>query len=482
MSLCAVAIKALRGILIDLPDVSSYNAPLPKFGIGHRGGALEMKQCRILSFAGLFFAFLCILFACGMSGRSQPGTGARTPSGSEGRDLSPEQEHAGEIMAYLLRVVLGQVGPMGSREKWAAAGLTGPLDLDRVYMAMTDPEKNIWEVMPIDMNLLPLSQVLFYYDETLSFTKGKSGWMSLYPAPEFLAIRMLLLRKINRGEKIRLGPLIKREALLFRKEVNATAQDLEQMNLRPEEWQLIRQIVEREPVLYRYLLSPFLVRALHQAGAVERDEFVGRMIRKASYRPYPLPRHRGSKGKELIRISVLPSMTKGFYYGGGDGKMNEHGFRANEELLKVMRDLEKGIKSYLKESLEAWVLSLPAGEKRPKTREEWEGLWRDSIEKKILFCAQDQRPLAIYPGCTEEVIRDVCPDVDFTVILIGKDIYLALSQEDERRPSGNPCWAYVDMDDVEQGRMGCLCERIAESILERLKSHIRVAVGGLPLS
>jgi hypothetical protein len=363
-------------------------------------------------------------------------------------------------MAYLLRVVLAQAGPAGSRQKWSEVGLKGPLDLDYVIKALTDPEENIWDVMAMDTNLIPLSMVLFHYDEALSFSKGKGGWMSLYPIPEFLAIRMLLIRKIHRGEKIRLGAVIDREELLFSRDLAATPADLEAMNLRQEEWRLVGQVLEREPLLYRYLLSPFLVRSLHQAGAVERDEFVGKMIQRANHRRYPC-RWESQHGKNAVRVAILPSMTKGFSNPPGESPPNRYGFRPTEDLLRSLRTLQTEITRCFHGSMKEQGLRTPPGRPGVQGAPAKKGPLNVPADKQVSFCVQDERPLAVYPGCTEEVIRDVCPEADLAVILLGKDVYLALSHEDERPPSGRIGWAYVDLDDVGRGTMEGLCERLA---------------------
>jgi len=146
--------------------------------------------------------------------------------------LTPAQQYAGEILSYLLQVVLGRAGPSTSRKDWKTRGIDETLDFRNIVEVMTNQERNQLDLVVLDPNILDLSTTLYYYDEELSLFKGDFGVSSIYPAPEFIAIRLLLLQKIDRAEKIDLEALIDRETLLLHPELTPSPEDLDAINLK----------------------------------------------------------------------------------------------------------------------------------------------------------------------------------------------------------------------------------------------------------
>ena len=53
--------------------------------------------------------------------------------------LTASEQIAGEIMAYLMEVVLGKAGPMPMRQEWATRGSDLPLDFALVKERMFGP-------------------------------------------------------------------------------------------------------------------------------------------------------------------------------------------------------------------------------------------------------------------------------------------------------------------------------------------------------
>ena len=51
---------------------------------------------------------------------------------------------------------------------------------------------------------------------------------------------------------------------------------------------------------------------------------------------------------------------------------------------------------------------------------EWEQFWKAFSIRKIKFFIEDERPFVIYPENASRVSREVCPDANFTIILMGK--------------------------------------------------------------
>ena len=113
-------------------------------------------------------------------------TTVRSPSdehpASASPSLTPAQQYSGELLAYLLKVVLGREGQPESRKSWRERGLDKALDFDHIVKVMTDTgqSQNQLDFMVLDPNILDLSQVLYHYDEKLSLYKGDYGVTSLF--------------------------------------------------------------------------------------------------------------------------------------------------------------------------------------------------------------------------------------------------------------------------------------------------------------
>ena len=74
--------------------------------------------------------------------------------------LTPAQQYAGEILAYLLQVVLGHAGRPESREDWKIRGIDETLDFKNIVEVMTNPERNQLDLMVLDPNILDLTRTL----------------------------------------------------------------------------------------------------------------------------------------------------------------------------------------------------------------------------------------------------------------------------------------------------------------------------------
>jgi hypothetical protein len=352
--------------------------------------------------------------------------------------LTPAQGYAGEIMSYLLRVVLGEAGKPDARKEWATKGCRSDLRLQSFYEIMSSPERNIQDIMVLDSNILDLSRILYRYDEKLSYSKGRPGLASIYPAPEFLAVRMLLLRKIERGEKISLQALFERESKLLRKTYQPAREDLQATNLRVEEWFLIRDILWKEPHLYDYLKSPFLVKALYETGAVEKDGFAARKMAEASYRGLRCRLLAGSGAQDGVKILFLPSMTKDF-----EPRSPGDTLRPTPFLCEMLDRLQNEVVDCVKR--------------------------KSGKAPEVSFYILDELPVVVYPEIAEEVIRAVCPDADFTVIVLGKNVYLALYIDEARDAYPAVNRMYIDLADIQYNQIHEMCERISEFICSRRK-------------
>lgn len=358
-------------------------------------------------------------------------------------------------MSYLLRVVLGRAGDPRLRKEWATTGLNERLDLEAIYRAMRGHDGNVRSYMVLDANVLDLSQTLFYYDKDLSFSKRRSGFMSIYPAAEFLALRLLFLHKIEKGEKIRLGPLVKHIARLKDPRNTPAPAWLRDSGLTPQEGKLIRECILRQPSLTEYLKDPFLVAALHAVGLLHLDPWTRGRLKAARYARVPCARAPRFRETDRVRVAVLTSLTRQFRKGEGGC-----GFEPTEHLSTLVARLEKGIVGTAADL----ILEAIPGKKTP-------GALRragQEVRRRVAFAVQDHRPLVVYPENAEQVIRDVCPDADFVVILRGKRAYLAMHVDPQRDiyPAVNRL--YVDMSDIEYNTAQDAYEEVARFIVSRL--------------
>jgi len=381
---------------------------------------------------------------------------AESPSVSSGlpgfEDLSPERRYAGEILGYLLKIVMGVSGNPAYRKDWRTRGLGVPLPrFFEVQEIMRDASRNELTLMVLDPDLRFLTRVLYHYDPRLSLYKGSVG-SGVYPAPEFVALRLLLLHKVERGEKIRLGEVVRRRTVLEGREDEVTERDLEAMGLRVRELDLIQAILESEPHLFAYLHSPFLVRALWEVGAVEGDAFVNRRMKEARYDDLACRWPSAEKeGTREVRIALLPSLTTEFETPGGEGLS---GLVPSDELEKMCRALQ--------EEIRASVAELDVSHSGGGTSKEGE------TDARVSFCFVGDRPLVIHPENAEEVIRDICPNADFTIILTDKNLYLPMHVDEGRDVYPYVPRFYLDMLELRYGQAGDRIQEIARFVRSRL--------------
>jgi hypothetical protein len=368
-------------------------------------------------------------------------------------------------------VVLGKAGPLESRKKWRTKGLYEELHLGLIHDKMTNPEADMMDVMVMDANLLDLNQVLYYYDHRMSLTKRDLFFANLYPASELMAIRLLLLQKIHRNERISLKALVEREDKFREKEGVFSPHDLKAMNLNREEARLIRDIVLREPHFFTYLRCPCLIASLYQTGALQGDDYVIGKLDDAHYKAFPCRHFGGPKKGGAINIAVLPSLTKEFSFGERGELFEPYGFRPTDFFREMTESLKEEILKQTKTTLFTEINRYRAD--RSKIRgEAWAELWKRIVEKKISFSIQDQRPMVVHPENAERVIQDVCKGADLTIILLGKNVYLSLTIDDTRDVYPHVNRFYVDIMDIKHNQIQEVTEQIGLFIYERLKGSL----------
>ncbi len=374
-----------------------------------------------------------------------PGGGAITQACS--------QEYAGELLAYFMQVVLGRAGRPELREEWRRRALDQPLDLDAITAILNGSGEDKSRLMVLDANLLAFSDVLYHYDPMLNQFKGRFAYHSPYPCPELIALRMLLLQKLHRAEKIGLGALLARRDLLLAPGQAPDTRALGEMNLSAAEFHLLGRVLQAAPQLFSYLHNPFLVDALAEIGAVRRDAFVSDMGRRANYRGiYPRER-RCTGGGPGVTVAILPSMTKAFIPGPGTGTGGGDGFIPDEEYRGAAAAIIRGVLDRVDS----------------RSRETAPG---GRIEEPVRFFDADKRPLLVHPGNAERVLAELCPRADVAVILLGENVYRAVDIDPRRDtyPAANRF--YLDIADVRHGQIEAELDQIAEAVRGVLKKRL----------
>jgi hypothetical protein len=387
-------------------------------------------------------------------------------------DLTPGQIHASEVLAYLLQITLGMAGDPEYRRQWRTRGLNEPLDFQNIVSIMTETERNALDVMVLDPNILDLTTVLYHYDKGLSLYEGDYGVTSIYPASEFIAIRLFLLKKIHSGEKVRLSGLMAREDLLHNPAVPPTEQDLQAMNLTPGEVKFLQEVIQSKPHLFQYLKSPFLVKALYDAGAVVEDGVVKEKISQAGFREYPCRHLQGSRLPNAVKICFIPSLTDEFVHGRSSDDPLADDFEPTDFLLEMVRKLVREIEAATKKCM-GKKLVFSEDSDVAIGRSQWETFWTAIARKYIAFFVSDQRPFVIYPENAAQAVREICPQADFTVIILGRNVYKSIyfDRKADCYPAVNRI--YLDIMDIKHSRTeedvqpaACfISERIADRIL-----------------
>lgn len=397
------------------------------------------------------------------------------PALSHPTGLSPPQEVAAEILAYVLKVVLGKAGLPNQRKGWANCGLYAPLDLRQIRETLEDPDRNEFSIIALDPALLDLTRVLYHYDKTLSLFEGEYGIASIYPCPELVAIRLLILQKLRRGQKIHLQALISFLDLPPEERRCVGADDLHRAGLAPAEWTLILDIIQSKPRMLAYLQSPFLVAALYQIGVLAEDALVAQKIRKASYTRMPCTPLEASRltRQGSIKVALIPSFTTQFRYDSSpQDRPSFHPTRLLKESLRQVRD----------KALQATACALTGWQQAGAGSS---CLNPNEALGRLSFCAVTERPLVIHPGNAIKLMAALVPDAAFRIVLLGKKISMAIPIREGRDTYPACPWTYLDLLDVRydqiQDAMDGIGRALLGAILERTSLEKKRPWSGRPL-
>jgi hypothetical protein len=335
---------------------------------------------------------------------------------------TPAQAYAGEVLSYMIQVVLGAAGPVDNRELWQHRGLDVPLDYHEIDAILNSTEGDKTRLMVLDPNILGLSNVLYHYDRRLNRFKGHTLSDSLYPSTELLALRQLLVRKQKTGGKIGLSALWHHQDLLRSTDRSADPADLQKFNLSVEELKLLQAVIEAEPHFLEYLHDPNIVGALTDMQLVQEDTAIQRSQQLGGTPELAFEHISGPRDKRAVRVAILPSLTAAFSFGPHGGQLSRHGFRATKRYVEAVNRVAAELSA---------AYAAGATPTRPG----------------VDIFALMERPLVVTPENDRAVVERICPWAKVVIILLGKDVYLSLGP----KSAGLPPRIYLDIDAVRDG-------------------------------
>ena len=359
--------------------------------------------------------------------------------------LSDAEQIAGEIMAYLLEVVLGRAGALDKREAWATRGRDLPLDFDMVSRRMFGPVPLRAELMVLDTNILGLSRVLYHYDRRLNLFKGQRDHDSLYPCAELMAIRLFLLQKRHRNEKVSMAGLIRHVSLFAPGSRDAGGAELAAMQLTGTEFRFLKAIFQSEPAFLRYLQHPFIVSTLRKIGVAEPDPFTLSADLVSTYSQFSC-KPAAKKKTPPITIAIVPAMNAMFESIPTTGRIRPSG-----DYLKLQEQIKSDI-----------IHKIDMNSNLPSP----------SIRLAFFTPA---RPVTLYPENADRVIDQLCPSAAFTVILLGKNVYRAIFIDPNADILPHKNRIYLDVDDVRYEQIGDEIDAIITAIMPSLTAGVDTA-------
>ena len=392
-----------------------------------------------------FFCLLAAVFTAGCTGTHSQMAGSPVAAEAVFQEgLSPGQQYAGRVLAYLMQVVLGRAGPEELRSEWGRRGLDVPLDFKRISSIMLEPGQNRAQLVVFDTRIFGISEVLYHYDPRLNLFKGTEDRQSLFPSVELIALRLLLLQKMARGEKLRLEAVAARKALLFDPRLPVTEKDHAATGLSRSEMALLRETLSSDPHLFRYLVYPPMVRTLYEIGAIESDSLVALCLGEAVQTGSGCRFSTANPSKPPLRIALLPSITRHFTLEPGPGGKSAADFRPNAFYRRISETLKQRI-----------VKQAEAVD--------------PSAAGFLIFSGPSVSPQVIYPENHAAEIRRICPKADFAVILVDKDVLRSfnLSSKHGNREVEN--LLYIDIMDIEHSLIDPELEAVGRFIASRLK-------------
>ena len=390
------------------------------------------------------------------------------------KGLTPAQDYAAEVLAYMLQVVVGQAGARENRAAWRTAGVDIELDFRTISSLLADPGYKKSNLFVLDANILGLSGVLYRYNPRLNQFKGRYVFDSLYPSAELLAVRLLILKKLREGETARFSALLERESLLCWDAPPPRSEDLAAINLTPEEFRLLKDVFTSETIFFHYYKHPFIVEALTRIGFYRREPLTEEVIEKASYVKYArkapfIP------WKRKLTVAIVPSLTGEFNIDGQPNGPYVFGFTPTSHILETIETLKTKILMGTAERVRVKLQKQGAANAADDIF--WEMLWERRFLPLVEFEVYDQRPFSIYPEIENQIMDELCPDSDLAVVLLGKDVYRSIHFDADRQDHNNPSQVYIDIEDIRSLYADEKIEAITRFIAAQLVTMAPIARG-----
>lgn len=420
---------------------------------------------------GLLCSILPLAQCATPSSPGKPETGIQAASSPTPQEEPYEAEYSAEILAYLMQVVLGKAGNPDMRSAWYHRAETAALDLRQISQIMTDPSGDKKQILVLDNNILGLLKILYHYNVRLNLFKGKRSQESVFPSAELLAIRMLLLQKLHQGEKIDLAKLVSQKDLLKNPKVDPEAIESAGTGLNATEIKLLKDVVDSEPFFMAYLENPFVVDTLYRIGVVNLDSYVKEKIEQATYLPFQRKAELSTKQSQVVTIAMVPSFTMEFQYRKTDAESGTSGFVASQAYQQATRDVRNKVMAVTQALVKAQLMSFKQKESTA-ANVDYGMLAGRFLQEHVAWVTLDDRPFAIYPENARRMMDSLCPQAEFTIIIMGENVYLSFNiTELDGYPNVNRI--FIDIMDIRHDQVDYELSQVGMFIFNRLRSLIK---------
>jgi hypothetical protein len=247
--------------------------------------------------------------------------------------------------------------------------------------------------------------------------------------------------------------------------------DAEEIGLNTSEIKLLKDVIASEPFFMDYLENPFVVDTLYRVGVVELDDFVKKKISQARYPNCGCQANASHDGNKVVKIAILPSITKAFEYQDVDKATYDCGFKATDEYIQSSQKIQAKIMGTTQQLVKAQML-IGKSQKNTGTGSNYDALAKGFAAEHIEFVNLDKRPFVIYPENANKVMESICPEADFSIIILGKNVYLSFYiNEVDIYPNVNRI--YLDIMDIRHAQVDYELSQVSMFIFKKLKDMIR---------
>jgi len=430
-----------------------------------------MKLNRLKECLGVF----CLMIAVGLIYGCAP-TSVTTESDPPASAIdivkpgmpSSARQYAAEVLAYMMQVTVGTAGNPKMRGEWRNRGLDLPLDFDIISNLMIGPDREPRRVMVLDNNILGLSQVLYHYDRRLNLFKGQRSQNSLFPSRELISLRVMLLQKLSRDEKVRMSAVMARKSQILDPQIPAESIALDDTGLSNSEMKLLKDIIQSDPGFMTYLENPFIVETLYRIGAVSMDPYVRAKIQQANYEDSQWGIPATAPGDQAVSVAIVPSILADFQHAHVDTAKYPSGLMPEDDYNQAIEMLRAKLLRFLQKLIQAKMFT---EDPTPGTTEQAERIQpvNDFIQTHVKILHLNQRPLVVYPENADKVLHHIKADVN--IIVLGKNVYLAMHISDvDAFPHAN--YIYLDLIDIRHAQVDYEISQISMFVFNKLKDRM----------